>query len=299
MGSVYRWLSRVDLGRRAIRGGLHGVRWASDDGIVLVADRTIFRQAPGGEGFRPVHELRHGRRPLPSGFTRTADGTLYYGEYWSNDDRAPVGLWRSDDAGETWILAHEFPDGEVRHIHGIEDGPDGESLWVCTGDRDDESRFLVSEDRGETFEVVEGGSQTYRAASLRFRDGHVYWGTDDPSDANHLYRRDLETGKEERLGTVRGPVYYSTRVGDHLLFSTTVEKGEGNQDGCARIYVVGPDDEVEVLAAFEKDRWHPVLFGYGTIQFPAGEAEDDSFWATLHGLEGGHRSILYELETTS
>lgn len=42
----------------------------------------------------------------------------------------------------------------------------------------------------------------------------------------------------EQLGAVVGPVYYHANLKDAIVFGTSVEKGEGEQDGFGWIYGV-------------------------------------------------------------
>ena len=166
---------------------------------------------------RRVHTLRHfgrgvGRGVMPQGMVCDDQGSAYYGEYFRNDDKGSVRLYRSDDKGLTWTVAYEFAPREIRHIHGVLWDPYGKRLWMLTGDDGHECRIGYSTNRGETFTWIAQGEQLYRACSLLFTRDAVVWGTD--TKENQLVRWSRENGRIEVLQDLPSPTYYSQRVGE-------------------------------------------------------------------------------------
>jgi hypothetical protein len=74
-----------------------------------------------------------------------------------------------------------------------------------------------------------------------------------------------------------------------MFFATTVESAGPHVGREAEIWASRDGDRFERIAAFPKDRGHPVLFQYGVVFFPDGTLPEDSliFGGTaLRGLDG-------------
>ncbi|MBV7327259.1 hypothetical protein KFU94_03190 [Chloroflexi bacterium TSY] len=313
------------LYRRLVRGGIHIIQpfdQTSRDRWVAIAGDSLFLLKESGQRVQPLWELPHGRRLL----TRSAcivDGALFIADYWANPTRSNVyiyriGLMEAANSGGTGQAErfYGFPSGSARHVHVIQHDPYSGKLWVSTGDQDAECRVIqLDPSTGETTLVGEG-EQQWRTISFAFRADAVYWGTDNHLGRNYLLRYDRNTKQIEQLGTVVGPVYYHANLKDAIVFGTSAEKGEGEQDGFGRIYgvPVTPKNTLEAnrwdvheLLALPKDRWHPTYFGYGTIDIaqveratetaPAGEDTlTNRFWITPKGFRGDLYCWLVEVE---
>ena len=288
-------LGRAEISSRLLRLGVHDILTLGSGETLVVANGKIVHLTSGDQ-WRVVHKIQRGKRPLRQGITCTADGEIYYGEYWNNSDRRAVRIWGSFDGGKTWEPVYTFPEGEIRHVHTLSYDSFGDLIWVGTGDRDRECQIAYSDDGCRSFQPIGSGGQTWRATSLLFTNNSVFWGTDNPEGDNYLCRWDRAEEELHRVGSVVGPVYYSTKVGRHLIFSTAVERGEGEQDGYARLYALPPDGNLQEVFRLKKDFLHPVLFGYGWFEFPHGNAGENSFWAATKGLVGGRRSFLFQIE---
>lgn len=134
----------------------------------------------------------------------------------------------------------------------------------------------------------------WRAVELQFTKHSVLWGTDNPDGENFICEWDRATRVFRKLMPVIGPVYYSSMVRSGMLFSTAVERGEGQQDGCARVYHLDASRHGHELIKLRKDRWNSRLFGYGTITFADGLGDLDGAWIATRGLRGRERSIYLD-----
>ncbi len=293
-GVLNRLFGGNSLYRRLLRRGVHDIFQLDSGTVLVVANGKFFRFTPEG-GLKEVHELRKGKRPLRQGITY--DGSVvYYGEYWTNSGREEVRVYKSLDEGETWEPVYVFSEGSVRHIHAVQYDKFEDLIWVTTGDEDEECRIACFEDNFSSFRTIGSGSQTWRTAGLAFTENSVFWGTDNPKGDNYILRWDRRDEELEKVGSAIGPIYYCTRVGNYLIFSSAVERGEGDQDGYARIYGLSPEGELEELYRLKKDFYHPILFGYGWFEFPHGNLDDNRFWIGTKGLVGGRRSFLFRLK---
>ncbi len=146
-------------------------------------------------------------------------GRIFFGEYVNEAGPHSVRVWRGEDQGRRWIVAHEFAPGEVGHIHGLQWNGDTHTLWLMTGDADSESGIGYSTNGGEQFEWL-GRGQRFRACSLLFLGESVVWATDTDekqllswSSATHAVRQIRELPAQslyaETLDATRGLVALS------------------------------------------------------------------------------------------
>lgn len=170
-----------------------------DDALVATVGRWVSVSRDGGASWTVTHDLPPSSGPagvLPTGLC-VQRGTLYLGEYPLDDAVTPRVL-ASHDEGRTWEPVLELPG--VRHVHGVHADPYTDDVWVTTGDTDDECRIgrltdpLATDDRLDAgFEVVGGGSQSWRAVSLVFTPDAILWGVDCPYlDRKPIYRLDRD-----------------------------------------------------------------------------------------------------------
>lgn len=227
-----------------------------------------------------------GSRPLA--LCAAPDG-LYYGEYRDNSERSPVHVMFSAD-GLDWTTAHEFRG--VRHIHGVYHDPYADAFWITTGDADAESAIWRSDDRFASVRRVLGGSQQVRAIGLLFTHAHVYFGSDTPDEANHLYRLDRITGEVHRLRRVEGSVFHAARAGDWMLFSTAVEPSSRNRSKDAVLYGSRDGETWHEMARHSKDAWALRYFQYGQLLLPSGDNLTGRYWYSAFAVNGDNH--IYE-----
>jgi len=295
---VKRCLLHFSLYSRLIRGGIHAVLpiWG-DQAIdcIAVAERRIYCVSPTYHQVKPFFRIERGRRPLRRGLC-VMESKLFMGEYWMNPNREPVNIYSIDPSTGEGEILYQFTKGRVRHIHVVEPDPYTDSLCVATGDTDAECMICWLDVSKKQTQPIGYGSQKWRTVSLVFRSNAIYWGTDNHLGENKIWRFDRATGTTSALGDVVCPVYYSTSLDDYAIFGTTMEKGEGDQDGFGRLYAVDADDTVEEVWRAKKDRWDARLFGYGVFEFAEGHLSGNRFWVTAKGFEGGLQSLLFELK---
>jgi hypothetical protein len=232
--------------------------WLSSGSLLVSSGGWLWRRASGEGRFRRVFQLRFwgrgvGRGILHKGLVELRSGRILFGEYFRNVDGVPVRVYASDDDGQTWGVVHELPAGRVRHIHALIEDPYSGELWLCTGDQDHESFLARSSDGGHRFEIVGGGSQTWRACCVLFTPEYMYWGADTSRfvEHRHIYRLRRGGTSPEPLQRVDGPVEFGVRFDDDLLaFSTSRTGQEDSSDRSPRLWV-----------GRETGPWHSVVLG--------------------------------------
>jgi len=236
---------------------------------------------------RPMRCLRGAIAMLP-------DGTLYLGEYDRNPERRAVRIYRLSAGSTRLEIAHEFPPGAVRHVHGVYLQPGERRIFCATGDLGRECRILVTEDLFRTLETVGMGDESWRAVSLAFTGSRMVYGTDAEFVPNCIYAINLQGGARRRLAEVDGPVYYSAPLGKHLLLSVTAEGCPSQPLNQGTLWMVDHDLQVQRIASYPKDAW-PRQFMFGTFHFalgPGRTANDPRAYAFLHGLAGPDRRTV-------
>ena len=294
MGGMKSLLSRLELPARLLRAGIHALLPLGED-VVAVADGALYRISGRTGTVEKLCAFPHGKRPLRRGIC-VLDDAIYFGDYFSNPERRAVRVYRIDLQDGCLSIVYEFPPHSVRHIHLVQPDADGRRLWIGTGDSDSECRLLLLDPLSGDVERIGDGSQQWRAVSLAADDAGIIWGTDNHLGANHLWRWDRGSRTPVCLGPVTGPAYYHTRLPGALVFGTTMEKGEGEQDGYARLYAVNGCSVPRELWRLPKDKWDARYFGYGLFEFAEGTGADHRFWVTARGLQGGLCSYLLALE---
>jgi len=296
----YSLLTRVELAARLTRGGVHAILPIdSPEGrhLVIVAAGGLYTARPDGSDAVLIHSLEHGHRPLRRGIV-TWKTHIVFGEYWNNPNRAAVAIHALPRlSAQIAQILYQFPAGKVRHIHAVEYDPYTSLLWIATGDVDHECMIAtLNPDSGQIAQIIGQGSQQWRAVSFAFRPDRVYWGTDAPHDANQLWAYDRSSQIIYPVSAVIGPVYYNICLDDYIVFGTSMEKGEGQQDGFGRCYVVDHNENVHEVWKQKKDWWDARFFGYGVFEFAEGHLLGNQFWVTARGFKGGVCSYLYEIE---
>lgn len=287
------FLSRLAVFKRLARLDIHNLYVLRSGTILTFADSCIFRSTDNGNNFIRVHSFPKRTKPLPSGVCEDGSGQAYYGEYFLNSERKDeVGIYRSGDDGLTWKLVYSFPPGKIRHVHAVQYDAFSDSVWVTTGDEDEECSIGYSKNSLETLEIISSGSQEWRAVSLMFTDKHVWWGTDTQRIQSSFCRWDRHSRKMSKICPVDGPVYYSSVLGDNIMIAaTTVEGGEREWDDRAHLWLYNKKDGWKSLQSWKKDRL-PKLFQFGTIHIAKGQTNTGKFCITLRALESTDDVIL-------
>jgi hypothetical protein len=279
------------LSRRLFRSGIHHITIFNEKLIVLAygkkwaidLDSKKLIQAPTPiEGSRPLNLCT-----TPMG--------LFYGEYKGNPGCQPIRLFHSPD-GLSWAEYCCF--SNIRHIHGVFYDEFTKTVWVTTGDEDDESAIWNNSiDNPNKFEAVIQGTQQSRAIQLQFLEDSVIYGTDTPLEKNYIYRMDRVTLVPSALKQVNGSVFHSTLFKNHLFFSTAVEPSKVNTDTNANIYWSTNGKNWAKLISHKKDLFPKKLFQYGQLIFPAGNNTTNYLIYSSFGVKRDHkiyRAYIYE-----
>jgi hypothetical protein len=268
------------LAQRLFRFFFYNVIPLRNGEIFVTFDKTVgvFRNGKYvslGGLFRPCRVLR-------SGCGVDQHGDVYFGEYLANDDRGEMRVYRYRPGRDTVEIAHSFPAGSIKHIHGLYFDKYTDSVWCLTGDKPAECQMLRTTDGFITVETVGSGDETWRAVSVLFTPDHFYYGTDAEYRDNEIFKVDRQTLERTSLGQVSGTVFYAKQIGNDLFFGTTAENAPSQKENVAAVWHIGPSGKIEKIAEYPKDMWHAGLFLFGTIHFPASnDLENRLFFNTV------------------
>ncbi|MCG5548922.1 hypothetical protein [Halorhodospira halochloris] len=267
----YKIAVRSNYATRLLRLGVHHLNFF-DEGGVAIANRDTFLIKDG-----TVSSLGslHGKRPL----TLCSSGdTVHYGEYRSNPERSPVSIYSLDTESYRWVRKASLDC--VRHIHGVFYDRFTSSLWVTTGDTDQESAIWRGDTGLENLVRVVGGSQQLRAVQLLFTENYVYFGSDTPNEVNHIYRINRSDYRIECLARVNGSVFFGTKAGDSLFFSTAVEPSTENKHPYAEVWQSDNGYDWKIVLRFKKDMLPMKYFQYGQVRFPVHTEHSERCYCT-------------------
>jgi len=234
-----------------------------------------------------------GNRPL---VVCAHEHQLIYGEYVDNSARNQIRLLAVDCGSGNTIL-HTFD--QIRHIHGVCVDPTDDSLWVTTGDEDEECTIWRMASMESSPEKVLTGTQQTRAVQLLFDKHHIYFGTDTPSEQNYIYQFDRTHYKVKRLHPVFNSVFYGCNVGDTHVFGTACEPSSVNNQSMVALLAapMGDTHRWTELIRLPKDIWPMKLFQYGQILFPNGINPGPDLYFTPMGVRGDNKT--YRLRVPS
>jgi len=257
------------LTARLFRDGFHALAVLPTGAIIGAVPGSIVTLGGGDAEFHQSHVITRGTRPLH--ITAVPQGTIYWGEYFDNPNRNEVHIYASADAGQTWHVAYTFPRGAIRHVHNIVHDPWEDCLWILTGDYADECRILRSSCDLSQVEIVIKGNQQARAVAAVPTEHALYFSSDTPLEANHIYRLDRQE-RLTRVSSITSSSIYGCRAGSRLFFSTMVEPSKANPDRNVRLYgadISNPESWRSFLG-WQKDPLPKGLFQYGNAFLPDG-----------------------------
>lgn len=283
--------SCCDLSARLFRSGIYHI---IDGGafVLVFAYGRIWKYSKSDKTVNKVADIE-GSRPLF--VCNTRDG-FFYGVYSSNPHRHPVSIILGNAAGYDWREIYSFTG--IRHIHGIFNDPFTDSLWITTGDEDNESCIFRTDTKFSKVDKIIGGSQQFRAVKLIFTRDYVYFGSDTAKEKNYIYRLRRNDCEVERLQETGGSVMWGALVGEHVCFSTAVEPGAINKREYADLWVSDKTgSKWELAASFKKDIWPKKLFQYGQIFFPSGDTILDSVLFTPFATQGDMKTYRIKFKS--
>ena len=248
---------------RLLRRSIHHLTIYNGIGIVIANKASYIVKNDITTHIEPLN----GSRPMV--LCQTGNKDIFYGEYRSNSERSAVNIWKFDEGELHWKSVWSVTN--ARHIHGVFYDKYTDTIWITTGDNDEEAGIYITKNNFNTVEKVVGGSQQLRAVQLLFSEQHVYFGSDAPDEKNHIYRMSRDGTKIEKLADVGSSIFYGTRVNNSYFFSTAIEPSSCNDTEYVELWRSDNGTDWYLYKKVKKDIWSMKYFQYGQILFPSGE----------------------------
>ncbi len=250
---------------------------------LCIARKGIFRKEPKDNTFTKCFAVPRGSRPLN---LCEHDGWIYFGEYFQNVNKESVHIYGSSDDGKTWNVVYTFKPREIHHIHGIFKDPYTQSLYVVTGDGENECIIAKTEDNFQTIDILFRGSQQFRSCNLFFYPDYICFATDTELEQNYIKLVNRKTHNIEIICKIQGTAIKGGQVGNISFLSTTVEPSKVNKDDFSHLWVSFDGISWREIYSAKKD-FLPSLFQFGSIEFPEYNVKSiNHLWFSGRALSG-------------
>ena len=277
------------LAQRLLRFQVTNVVPLANGDLFVTFDKSVGVVRDGK--FQILKGLARPCRVLRAACALDENGDIYFGEYLANEERGEIRIYRYSNESDAIETVRTFPEKDVRHIHGIYFDKFTKSLYCLTGDDEKECRIIRSADGFQTIEIVGQGDETWRAVSILFSENSFFYGMDAEHRTNCIYKVDRQTRQRKSLGEVNGTVFYAKQIDGNLFFTTTAENAPSQTENVAALWLVDENDFCRQLVSFEKDRWHPTFFQFGTIHFPYLNRLDGELYFHLVGVKEDNQTF--------
>lgn len=261
----YALFSRCFLTRRLLRAEINNLYTLPNGDQLIIAKKGIFRKSVHDKVFEKCFAIRRGSKTL--NLCIIPSGDIYWGEYFQNIEKKAVHIYHSADGGSSWSIVYTFPEGEINHVHGLFWDKYTESIWVATGDRENECIISNTLDGFNTLNIVFRGGQEYRTTVLLFYKDAIIFGTDSQYIQNEIKRIDRKTLKITSLQQIQGSAIKGGQYDDFAFLSTTIEPSKVNKDKSSYLWITRNGVDWREVYSDQKD-FFPPMFQYGSIEFP-------------------------------
>jgi hypothetical protein len=300
------WIRSLPLAQRVLRATVYRMRVLADGTMVFVFRGGVYRLEPGKRRAERTFRVPRGIRPVS--LATDPEGSVFFGEYWSNPNREPVHIYDSADGARTWRIIHTFPAGSVRHVHGIAHDPWDRCFWVSTGDQTGECRLFRASLDFARMEEAAGNGQLTRFYSIHVGPTRLVMATDSPRFQNYTMVYCKATSRLEKRQAIENSSFYHCEVNGRIFISTNAEPSLVN-DNCRSHVWMGDlsGDLWRRCLSFPIDFYTklsriPVspkgLFQYPRVFFPDGPNDSGVLACQAIGLKGFDSSMLC-YDTTS
>lgn len=258
--------SNCSLVARLLRQNIQALRVLDDGSRVAVARDGIYRADLGEVEMRRTWAVERGSRPI----NLSMDGKrLLFGEYGGAEmEKTCVRIYCSEDGGRHFEIVHEFPRGDVHHIHNVAVDPYDGQYWVLAGDHGRTAGIGVLSRNCRHFDWVARGSQMVRAVMVLVRPDCLVYGSDTELEQNYIVKLDKKTAKYERITPVDGSSLYAVDLNRTAMISTCVEPSAVNKGRYSRLLTSSDGESWTSILSLAKDLWSPLLFQLGLIVLP-------------------------------
>tara|TARA_B100000787_G_scaffold170189_1_gene164704 strand:+ start:8755 stop:9753 length:999 start_codon:yes stop_codon:yes gene_type:complete len=201
--------------------------------------------------------------------------SIVVGEYGNSMGKYDVGVFFSNDGGDSWKRISLFKKKEVKEILAVYFDDFTNNYWVFTGDKINESKVVVYSEDWTYIKCIGENNLNFRSISAFFFKNHVTWYMNNPFGDSYVIKY-LREKDEIIIGQkLPGPAWYSISYGCKYYLSIASEKSNNPND----TFLLSSDDAENwnVEKIFIKDCLPKNLFLFGLINFAQLDLESSSF----------------------
>lgn len=258
--------------------------------IIAFAGGKIMRLAKNDKYFKIVHYLRHhgkdvGMGIFPAGLEVDSKNKIYYGEYFKNTKRENVKIFYSSDDAKTWNEFYNFASKEIKHIHGLFYDKYTDTMWVTTGDYNNEVIIGYFDKDSRDLKIVTRGIQEHTAISLLFTRKYVIWGSDTPFLSSYIFRYDRSDKNIIKQKELNSMGWYNLKFNNNFMAISTAVVGSKDKkitDGNSAIWISDNGKEWKKIFEFRRKKKSPIQT---QIRFPRARNAHDLIFTVLNTNE--------------
>ena len=215
---------------------------------------------------------------------------IVIGEYGNSKNSYSVGVYISNDFGETWRKENLIKKGIVRNILSVKYDRFKSEYWVFFGQSKKESRIIIYNKEWLMIKVVGENHLNFRAISSLFLKNHVLWFMNNPNGNSFVIKYDRNSELLQKGFEFPGPVWYSFSSDNRYFLSTASE--ENTVD---KVYLLSSLDgeKWDVISSYQKDKFNKKYFLYGLLSFPDQVIKDEKIMMYCEAIEKFDGKMLY------
>ncbi len=279
---------------RIKRSGFHHLTALGNNELIGIIDKALVKLPADSKAFRKIFSITRGTRPLS--LTTNPEGHIFWGEYFSNPARDPVNIYASYDLGESWSIAYTFPKSAIRHIHNIIWDQYINSFWIFTGDEHNECLIMTADKNMDNLKIVFQGKQQIRCVAGIPRPEGLYFASDTPFEANHIYLIEQD-GSLNPLSPMPSSSLSACNISNILCFSSAVEPSSVNKSKSASLVISSNGQDWDNVVKWDKSMLPSKLFQFANISLPTGYNSSSFLAATGISVKKEHMTThLWEIK---
>ena len=285
---LYKFLTQFSILKRLFRFYYYNVCPIGKNKIFVTFGKSLGIFENGN--FFSISGLKRPARFLRNACAQDKKGGVYLGEYISNLQRDDIHIYYLPPNSRKLKIVYTFNKNTIRHVHGIYKDPYSNDFWILTGDVKDECKILKTSNEFKTLEVVGSGNDNWRAVSIQFTAKNLYFGTDAEFDKNYIFKMDRATYKTKVVSEVDGPIYYSCKIKNQIIFAVTAEGCPSQKVNKTVLWKLNKNNTATQIKSYDKDIF-PIQLMPGIIHFANGEAGDYIFGYGIGLKKLNHKTI--------
>lgn len=212
------------------------------------------------------------------------DDSIAFGEYSSNKNKDIVNIYSFNNESHEFEVAYKFPQKTIKHIHSLIVSKERNSVFILTGDSDEESGIYEAKNNFKSVKPVLVGTQDYRSVIAFAGNDCLVYATDTPAKQNFVCLYNFKDKTVKKLHEISGSCTTGCKTNSGFIFCSTVETKEprnnskiekirylfrkkladGIKDNYCRVYMCDYNSSKEIFA-FKKDMHPAGLARFGRV----------------------------------